>query len=212
MIQYAMLRNISYVVLGSFLTFVLFPASLFAVGSSGIENASFSAKSLAQGNGVVAQADEPAAISYNPAGIVYLPGLQVQPTVNFLSIFTSFQSRTPERVEDEHSTGTIVPVPTGYIVDEAGDSQEALESLKTSLPDLILMDLQLPGLDGYSVTKIIKQDASTKNIPIVALTAYAMSGDAERARAAGCDGYITKPIDPDEFPKVVAGYLKGRAR
>ena len=100
----------------------------------------------------------------------------------------------------------------GYIVDEARDGQEALEMLKTKVPDLILMDLQLPGMDGYAATKIIKQDASTKNIPVVALTAYAMSGDAERAREAGCEGYITKPIDPDEFPKLVAGYLKGRAR
>ena len=100
----------------------------------------------------------------------------------------------------------------GYIVDEARDAQEALEMLKARLPDLILMDLQLPGMDGYAATKIIKQDATTKDIPIVALTAYAMAGDAERAREAGCDGYITKPIDPDEFPKVVAGYLKGRAR
>lgn len=98
----------------------------------------------------------------------------------------------------------------GYIVDEARDGHEALEMLKARLPDLILMDLQLPGLDGYTATKIIKQDVATKDIPVVALTAYAMSGDAERAREAGCDGYITKPIDPDEFSKVVAGYLRGR--
>ena len=96
----------------------------------------------------------------------------------------------------------------GYIVDEARDGQEALEMVKARTPNLILMDLQLPGLDGFATTKIIKEDASTKNIPIVALTAYAMSGDAERALAAGCDGYITKPIDPDEFHKIVASYLK----
>jgi CheY-like chemotaxis protein len=64
----------------------------------------------------------------------------------------------------------------GYIVDEARDGQEALDKVKTQLPDLILMDLQLPGLDGFAATKIIKQDDATKKIPIVALTAYAMSG------------------------------------
>lgn len=100
----------------------------------------------------------------------------------------------------------------GYIVDEARDGQEALEKVKTQLPDLILMDLQLPGLDGFAATRLIKQDDATKTIPIVALTAYAMSGDAERALEAGCDGYITKPIDPDEFHKVVAGYLKPASR
>ncbi len=100
----------------------------------------------------------------------------------------------------------------GYIVDEARDGQEALEMLKTIRPDLILMDLQLPNLDGYTATKLIKQDSATKNIPVVALTAYAMSGDAERAREAGCEGYITKPIDPDKFSHAVAGYLKSRVR
>ena len=98
----------------------------------------------------------------------------------------------------------------GYIVYEARDGQEALELVKVHLPDLILMDLQLPGLDGFAVTRIIKQDAATKDIPVVALTAYAMKGDAERASEAGCDGYITKPIDPDEFPETVASYLKNR--
>ncbi len=100
----------------------------------------------------------------------------------------------------------------GYIVYEARDGPEALELVKTHLPDLILMDLQLPGLDGFATTRIIKEDAATKDIPVVALTAYAMRGDAERAVEAGCDGYITKPIDPDEFPKLVASYLKRKGR
>jgi CheY-like chemotaxis protein len=100
----------------------------------------------------------------------------------------------------------------GYIVDEARDGQEALERVKACMPNLILMDLQLPGMDGFTATKLIKQDSATRNIPIVALTAYAMSGDAERALAAGCDGYITKPIDPDEFHNTVANYLKRSAQ
>jgi len=98
----------------------------------------------------------------------------------------------------------------GYTVYEARDGQEALELVKAYLPDLILMDLQLPGLDGFTTTRMIKQDIATKDIPVVALTAYAMRGDAERAFAAGCDGYITKPIDPDQFPNTVASYLKHR--
>lgn len=98
----------------------------------------------------------------------------------------------------------------GYTVYEARDSQEALELARFHLPDLILMDLQLPGVDGFATTRMIKEDAATKDIPVVALTAYAMRGDAERAIQAGCDGYITKPIDPDEFPKTVASYLRKR--
>jgi CheY-like chemotaxis protein len=98
----------------------------------------------------------------------------------------------------------------GYIVYEAKDGQEAYDLAKKHLPDLILMDLQLPGVDGFATTRAIKQNASTQNIPIVALSAYAMSGDADRAIEAGCDGYITKPIDPDEFPKTVASFLERR--
>ncbi len=100
----------------------------------------------------------------------------------------------------------------GYIVLEAKNGLEALELVKVHLPDLILMDLQLPGMDGFTTTRIIKEDATTKDIPVVALTAYAMRGDAERAVEAGCDGYITKPIDADEFPKLVSSYLKRKGR
>ena len=100
--------------------FISFAQYAFAVGSTSIENASFSAESLSQANAVVAQATEPAAISYNPAGIVQLDGLQVQPNVSFLSILTTFKSRTPDTVPGEKSSPTIVPVPTGYITVNPG--------------------------------------------------------------------------------------------
>lgn len=96
----------------------------------------------------------------------------------------------------------------GYVVYEARDGQEALELAKVHFPDLILMDLQLPGLDGFATARIIKEDTATQAIPVVAFTAYAMKGDEERAVKAGFDGYITKPIDPDEFPVIVASYLE----
>ena len=95
----------------------------------------------------------------------------------------------------------------GYVVYEATTGQEALELARTCLPDLILMDLQLPGLDGFTATKILKEDASTRHIPIIALTAYAMKGDEEKAQEAGCEGYIPKPIDAKQFPHLVSRYL-----
>jgi CheY-like chemotaxis protein len=69
------------------------------------------------------------------------------------------------------------------------------------------MDIQLPGMDGLELTRRLKAAPGTKNIVIIALTAYAMKGDEERAKAAGCDGYITKPIDTQTLPGVIAGYL-----
>jgi len=95
----------------------------------------------------------------------------------------------------------------GYIVYEATTGEAALELARTHLPDLILMDLQLPGVDGYAVTQRLKQDATTAAIPVVALTAYAMQGDCDKAMAVGCDGYITKPIDTQRFPAAVQHYL-----
>ena len=101
----------------------------------------------------------------------------------------------------------------GYIVYEATSGREALELACTLLPDLILMDLRLPGLDGLTVTKALKQDELTRQIPVIALTAFAMEGDREKALQAGCDGYIAKPIDTRGFPAAVSRYLarlKGR--
>ena len=95
----------------------------------------------------------------------------------------------------------------GYIVYEATTGEQALELARTQRPDLILMDLQLPGLDGFAVTRMLKTDAATRDIPVVAMTAYAMKGDREKALAEGCDGYIAKPIDTREFPMTVRRYL-----
>jgi len=95
----------------------------------------------------------------------------------------------------------------GYLVYEATTGEEALELARAHLPELILMDLQLPGVDGYAVTRWLKEDATTAAIPVVALTAYAMQGDREKALAAGCVGYIAKPIDTKGFPAAVQHYL-----
>lgn len=97
---------------------------------------------------------------------------------------------------------------SGYQVDKATDGFEALKLVKEKPYDLILMDIQLPGLDGLTATRILKEDPKTKEIPVIALTAHAMDGDDERALNAGCDGYIPKPIDTRSFVKLVAMYLK----
>lgn len=98
----------------------------------------------------------------------------------------------------------------GYEVRSASDATEALAILSDFAPRLIMMDVQLPGMDGLALTRQLKADPKTRDIVIVALTAYAMKGDDERARAAGCDGYISKPIDTRALPRVVADLLRGQ--
>jgi CheY-like chemotaxis protein len=83
----------------------------------------------------------------------------------------------------------------GFEVRTASDAEEALDVLRVFVPRLILMDIQLPGMDGLELTRRLKADPATRDIRIVGLTAYAMKGDPERILAAGCDGYIAKPID-----------------
>jgi CheY-like chemotaxis protein len=105
----------------------------------------------------------------------------------------------------------------GYPVKSATDAEEALRLLQTWHPDLILMDIQLPGIDGLELTRRLKRDPRYSRIVIVALTAYAMKGDEGKARDAGCDGYITKPIDTRRLPILIEEYLghatgKPRAR
>jgi CheY-like chemotaxis protein len=98
----------------------------------------------------------------------------------------------------------------GYDVRTAAHAEEAIELLASFHPRLILMDLQLPGMDGLELTRKLKADDERRNILIIALTAYAMKGDEEKARAAGCDGYIAKPIDTEALPRTVAAYLAGQ--
>jgi CheY-like chemotaxis protein len=105
----------------------------------------------------------------------------------------------------------VVLTTAGYQVRTATDAEEALTLLDSFIPRLILMDLQLPGLDGLALTRRLKADSTRRNIIIIALTAYAMKGDDEKAMAAGCDGYISKPVDVERLPKLVAEHLAGVA-
>lgn len=95
----------------------------------------------------------------------------------------------------------------GYRVRVATKGTELEPCLKERLPDLILMDIQLPDVDGLTLTRRLKADPATAHIPVIALTAYAMVGDEEKARAAGCDGYITKPFSPQILADRVAAML-----
>jgi CheY-like chemotaxis protein len=95
----------------------------------------------------------------------------------------------------------------GYEVSTALNAEEALATLDARRPRLILMDLQLPGMDGLELTRSLKSRATTRSIPVIAVTAFAMKGDEQKALDAGCDAYITKPIDTRQLPRVVASLL-----
>lgn len=96
----------------------------------------------------------------------------------------------------------------GYQLIEAIDGEDALEKAMAEKPDLILMDISIPKIDGYEVTRRLKSQKEFKNIIIVALTAHAMKGDREKAFEAGCEGYISKPINTRELPDLIKSYLK----
>jgi two-component system cell cycle response regulator DivK len=95
----------------------------------------------------------------------------------------------------------------GHEVLPAVDAEIGLALARSERPDLILMDVQLPGMDGLAATALLKADEATRAIPVIALTALAMKGDEERIRAAGCDGYIAKPMRMHEFLAAVAAQL-----
>ena len=96
----------------------------------------------------------------------------------------------------------------GYDVDTAADADAAITAIAANRPRVILMDLQLPGIDGLELTRRLKADPATRDIKIIAVTAYAMKGDQEKAFAAGCDDYVTKPIDTRALPELIAKYVK----
>ncbi|HXH27646.1 MAG TPA: response regulator [Candidatus Polarisedimenticolia bacterium] len=100
----------------------------------------------------------------------------------------------------------------GHRVVEATTGEEALDALKFIRPALILMDVQLPGMDGLEVARMLRDNPVTRPIPVVALTAHAMPGDEVRAREAGCLGYIPKPIDTARFARQVSDFLSGALR
>jgi two-component system, cell cycle response regulator DivK len=102
-------------------------------------------------------------------------------------------------VEDQEDNRRIVRdllAHAGYEVIEVDDGEQALSAAATHRPDVILMDIQLPLLDGYEATRRIKADPNLKHIPIIVVTSYALSGDETKARAAGCDAYVAKPFSP----------------
>jgi CheY-like chemotaxis protein len=94
-----------------------------------------------------------------------------------------------------------------YRVLEAGDAETGIQIARENHPDLILMDIQLPGMDGLSATRLMKRENDLKHVPVVALTSYAMQGDEEKARDAGCIGYIAKPIETRIFLKTISEFL-----
>jgi CheY-like chemotaxis protein len=99
----------------------------------------------------------------------------------------------------------------GHSVLRAQDAEEAQEILQRTTPELILMDIQMPGMDGLTLTRLLKANHAYQHVHIVALTSFAMKGDEQKAREAGCDGYITKPIDTRKLPVQVAEILQRSA-
>jgi two-component system, cell cycle response regulator DivK len=113
-------------------------------------------------------------------------------------------------VEDQEDNRQIVRdllTTTDYEVIEAENGEEALAAIAKQQPDLILMDIQLPMMDGYEATRRIKADPALRAIPIIAVTSYALSGDEEKARAAGCDDFVPKPFSPRQLLAKIQKYL-----
>jgi len=96
----------------------------------------------------------------------------------------------------------------GYTVLEAKNGIEGIEMARKHLPDLVLMDIQMPAMDGFTAARVLKDDPLTRQLRLIAITSFAMQGDRERILAAGFDDYIAKPIAIREFPRTIQGYLE----
>jgi two-component system, cell cycle response regulator DivK len=113
-------------------------------------------------------------------------------------------------VEDQPDNRQIIRdmlAPTDYEIIEAEDGEQALAAVAKERPDLILMDIQLPVMDGYEATRRIKADPALRSIPIIAVTSYALSGEEKKARAAGCDEYVPKPFSPRQLLAKIRQYM-----
>lgn len=100
---------------------------------------------------------------------------------------------------------------SGFRVETAGDGREAIEKARACNPDLVLMDLSLPGIDGWEATRILKGDPATRHLPIIALSAHAMAPEGRRASEAGCDGFIAKPCLPHELVAEIGRFFDAEA-
>jgi two-component system, cell cycle response regulator DivK len=113
-------------------------------------------------------------------------------------------------VEDQEDNRAILRdllTASGYAFIEAGNGAEGVAKAKAERPDLIIMDMQMPIMDGFESTRQIKADPLLAAIPIIAVTSYALSGDEARVRAAGCDGYVAKPFSPRSLLAAIRGFL-----
>ncbi len=118
-------------------------------------------------------------------------------------------------VEDEEMSLDMLRrrlVRRGFDVVEAVDGEQAIRKARDESPDLILMDMSLPVMDGWEATRLLKESSETATIPVVALTAHAMTGDRERALSAGCDAYTSKPVDLKRLIETMQELLESRAR
>lgn len=109
--------------------------------------------------------------------------------------------------EQNRYLATFLLEKNGYTVVPASDGKRGIELGNTVMPSIILVDIQLPKMNGYDVVRALRSNAALRDVPIVAVTSYAMPGDREKAMAAGCNGYIEKPIDPDNFVAAIAQFL-----